>query len=174
LAFDDRSSQRRPDGSPLSRGVVRLPLLDRLYEGDAVEDLRSPERALRVLREAVRRDLEAVLNTRERCRSWPDLFEELDHSIVRYGLPDIYSLPFATESQREHFRKLLETAVLRAESRFTEVKVTILQNASEVDRSLRFRIQAVLRVDIDGEPVVFDSVLDPASRAFSVSSSAHV
>lgn len=164
----DRSAADR------ARQVPRLPLLDRLYEGDAQDDLRSPERALRMLREAVRRDLEAVLNTRERCRSWPAAYEELDRSIVRYGLPDIYGLPFATDAQRETFRKLLEAAVLRAEPRFAAVRITLLQNASELDRSLRFRIQAVLRVDSDGEPVVFDSVLDPASRGFMVNAAANV
>ena len=58
-----------------------LSLLDRLIDRDPenqVELPPTPTEALDRLREGVRRDVEALLNTRERCRGWPDVFGEID------------------------------------------------------------------------------------------------
>ena len=46
----------------------------------------------------------------------------------------------------------------------------MLDNADPSDRSLRFRINAEIRVDPASEPVVFDSVVDPTSNIVQVMS----
>jgi type VI secretion system protein ImpF len=147
---------------------LRLSFLDRLLLDAEGEDDLSPMRELPRLHDAVRRDLESLLNSRRFCRSWPRSAGELDVSVLSFGLADIYSQPMATEAQREVFRATLEDAIRRFEPRFRSVTVTILKNTEEFDRTLRFRIQAVLTVDAEGEPVIYDSTLDPASRSFMV------
>lgn len=147
---------------------LRLSFLDRLLLDPEGEDDLSPMRELSRLHDAVRRDLEALLNSRRFCRSWPRAAAEIDASVLSFGLADIYSQPMATETQREVFRNTMEEAIRRFEPRFRSVQVTILENTEEFDRTLRFRIQAVLTVDAEGEPVIYDSMLDPALRAFTV------
>ncbi len=151
---------------PVAR--LRLSFLDRLLLDPESEDELPPLRQLARLQDAVRRDLEALLNSRRFCRSWPRAAAELDTSVLSFGLPDIYSQPLATDAQREGFRMMMEAVIRRFEPRFRSVSVTILKNTEELDRTLRFRIQAVLTVDAESEPVIYDSTLDPALRSFTV------
>lgn len=147
---------------------LRLSFLDRLLLDPEGEDDLSPLREMARLHDAVRRDLEFLLNSRRFCQSWPRAASEIDTSVLAFGLADIYSQAMATETQRETFRTTMEEAIRRFEPRFRSVQVTILENTEELDRTLRFRIQAVLTVDADGEPVIYDSTLDPALRSFTV------
>jgi len=146
----------------------RLPLLDRLLQGEAGLAALDPDRTATALREAVRRDLEILFNTRPRCRSWSSGLAELETSVLSFGLADLQTRQMATPAQQDEFRKQLETLIRRFEPRFREVSVYLLANANPLDRSLRFRIQAILRADVDTEPVVYDTLLDPASRGVSV------
>jgi type VI secretion system protein ImpF len=146
---------------------LRLSVVDRLLLEDDSEDL-SPIRMQGRLRDSVRRDLEMLLNSRRYCKSWPRAANELDKSVLSFGLADLYALPLTTDSQRESFRASVEEIVRRFEPRFRSVSVTLLKNSEEFDRTLRFRIQAVLIADVEGDPVVYDSLLDPALRSFTV------
>ncbi len=42
--------------------------------------------------EAVRRDLEALLNTRQTQGDLPTYYEELTHSVFTFGVPDVSML----------------------------------------------------------------------------------
>ncbi len=159
--------------APRSNLRPRLSFLDRLLLDEEVDSVSSPRRDLERLRGAVRRDLEALLNCRRWSRSWPATAGELEQSVLGYGLLDMHSQPLATEAQRDLFRRHIEDVILRFEPRFRSVSVALLQNVEEVDRTLRFRIQAVLRADADGEPVVYDTQLDPALRSFTVTDANH-
>jgi len=153
---------------PPGKQPQRLPLLDRLLQGEVGPAALDPDRSAQALREAVRRDLEILFNTRPRCRSWPSGLRELDVSLLAYGLADLQTLPMATATQQDEFRQQLEDLIRRFEPRFREVHVELLTNANALDRALRFRIQAILRADVDADPVVYDTLLDPASRGVSV------
>jgi type VI secretion system protein ImpF len=147
---------------------LRLSLLDRLMLDPEIDEARSPERWRNLMRDSVRRDLEMLLNTRRWVESWPPALGELETSLLSYGLPDIYNQPFATDAQRDAFCAQLVRIIGRFEPRFKSVTIDLLNNADPLDRTLRFRIQAVLLADVDGEPVVYDSMLDVASRNFRV------
>ena len=153
---------------PGAKQPQRLPLLDRLLQGETAPSALDAERSAVALREAVRRDLEMLFNTRPRCRSWPAGLGELDTSVLSYGLADLQTRQMSTPTQQEEFKKQLEGVIRRFEPRFRDVSVAILANVDPLDRSLRFRIQAILRADVDAEPVVYDTLLDPASRGVSV------
>jgi type VI secretion system protein ImpF len=150
---------------PGSKQPQRLPLLDRLLQGESGPATIDAERTALALREAVRRDLEILFNTRPRCRSWPSGLTEL---LLSFGLADLQTRRMATPGQQEEFRVQLEGVIRRFEPRFREVSVNLLANTNPLDRSLRFRIQAILRADVDSEPVVYDTLLDPASRGVAV------
>ena len=60
--------------------IVRQSLLDRLIDDEPdkiAETGLSPAESIAALRRNVRRDLEALLNTRRRWRSWPESYSEL-------------------------------------------------------------------------------------------------
>ena len=153
---------------PGAKQPARLPLLDRLLQGEAAPAVIDADRSAATLREAVRRDLEILFNTRPRCRSWPAELTELQSSVLSFGLADLQTRRMATPAQQDEFRVQLEAVIRRFEPRFREVSVNLLANANTLDRSLRFRIQAILRGDADAEPVVYDTLLDPGSRGVSV------
>ncbi len=84
-----------------ARPPVRLSLLDRLLAGDAPDPAR--EAGVASLRQSVRRDLEFLFNTRPCRESVPPELEELQASLLTYGLSDLQTRPMASERQREAF-----------------------------------------------------------------------
>ena len=146
-------------------------LLDRLLsdEPDVKRELSKPRhQVLRELKESVRRDLENLLNTRWRCVSWPPDLDQLEQSLVNYGIPDFTGANLGASGNREEFRRIIEKVIRTYEPRFKTVRVHLLDNAEPLDRTLRFRIEALLHVEPAPEPVTFDSTLEPATANFKV------
>lgn len=148
-----------------------LSLLDRLIDEDPENQLElppTPTEALDKLREGVRRDVEALLNTRERCRGWPDVFGEIDESVVGYGIPDFSITSIAGGNWRSIVCRQIEAAIRRFEPRLSMVRVTLPERGDRLDRSARFRIDALLSADPAPEPVSFDTSLEPTTRRVDV------
>lgn len=146
-------------------------VLDRLIDEnpDATQDPpRSRGQQLFALRNAVRRDLEALLNSHCRCLSpSPDL-TELKQSVIEYGVRDFLSEYAGGADFREGFRVALQETIRRFEPRFITISVTLREDGDRFDRTLRFRIDALMYAEPAPEPVTFDSSLDPSSQSFSV------
>ena len=123
------------------------------------------------LKESVRNDLENLLNTRWRCVNWPPDLDELDLSLVNYGIPDFTGASFAANSDREQLRRIIERIVRAFEPRFKTVRISLVENADKDDRTIRFRIDALLYADPAPEQVVFDSQLEPSTCQFAVARS---
>ncbi|MFT4542269.1 MAG: type VI secretion system protein ImpF [Planctomycetota bacterium] len=148
-------------------------LLDRLLDNEPdkqVESARGGHQKLSELRASVRRDLENLLNSRRRCLSWPAELEELGRSTLGYGIPDLTGENLSSESARKNFLRQVEELIRTYEPRFKTVRVTTPESMNESDRTLRFRIDAMMFADPYPQPVVFDSLLEPVSRNFEVSS----
>jgi type VI secretion system protein ImpF len=146
-------------------------VLDRLLDEDpgaAKDPPRGGAQQLAALRAAVRRDLEALLNCQKRCVSPPPGLAELEPSVVQFGVPDFLSAFAADSAFREALRRSLETTIRLYEPRFITLEVTLRDNDDYLDRTLRFRIDALMYAEPAPEPVSFDSQLDPASHSFSV------
>lgn len=146
----------------------RLPLFDRLLQGDSIETDRNADSAMRELRESVRRDLEILLNTRPAKTVSSTGMEELAVSVLSYGLPGLQNQNLATPAQQEAFRKQLETTIQRFEPRFRELTVELVGRDSSLERTLRFRMRAVLQADATNETVVYDTVVDPATGGLRI------
>jgi type VI secretion system protein ImpF len=146
-------------------------LLDRLLDDEPQRRHELPQsrgQLLRELKHSVRRDLENLLNTRWQCRSVPSELAELQVSLVNYGIPDFSGARLSTTAGREQLRSIVERSVGHFEPRLTKVRVTLLPPNDELDRRLRLRIDAMLRVEPHPEPVVFDSELKRATSTFEV------
>jgi type VI secretion system protein ImpF len=151
-------------------------VLDRLIDREpdvSREPPKARHQVLRELKEAVRRDLEDLLNTRQRWPAWPAHLEELKNSLVNYGIPDFTGAGMGSAKDMQEVGRALQAVIQQQEPRFKRVKVTLLDNAEPLDRTLRFRIDALLQVDPAPEPVVFDSTLKPGTGSFEVKGAGH-
>jgi type VI secretion system protein ImpF len=63
---------------------------------------------------------------------------------------------------------MIEDIIRRSEPRLLRVAVELLSNPDSGDRTLRFRIDALMKADPAPEPVVFDSTLEPTTGTFAI------
>lgn len=124
-------------------------ILDRLIDDDptGIEALPVRLQDLQQLKASVARDLEALLNTRQELfnQSAAD-FPEVDRSIVTYGLPDFSAFNLRSQRDRQAVQREVENAILKFEPRLAEVRVS-LEPLKEHDRNVRFRVDALLKMD---------------------------
>jgi type VI secretion system protein ImpF len=149
---------------------ITASVLDRLLDDrpDLTSEGRpSRQTSLRALKQALKRDLEWLLNTRSDANGVPEDLKEVNASLATFGLPDLSSWNVKGADEQQDLRHALEEAVRRFEPRLQDVEVT-LDRMSETDRSVRFRIDARLRIDPAPEPVVFDSMLQLGNGEFVV------
>jgi type VI secretion system protein ImpF len=151
-------------------GVFLPSVLDRLLDDPGAPGVRQRSRAQQLLelRNSVRRDLEALLNTHHPWRTPPPEMTELRDSLLEYGIPDFLTANAGSPAAREEFRRAVEDTIRRFEPRFKIVKVSLPEEGITEDRSLRFHIDALMFAEPAPERVSFDSVLDPSSNIFSV------
>lgn len=151
--------------------AVRPSLLDRLIDEDPASELDSQvsaRRQLRELRLAIRRDLEDLMNTRQRCLSCPRELAELEESILEYGIIDLSAARISSDEDQEELLEVLERAIKRFEPRFKTVRVTESSASRPDDRTVRFKIDARVYADPVPEEVMFDSAIEPVNRGIEV------
>ena len=116
----------------------------------------------------MRRDLESLLNTRYHVTKPPDALYEVEKSLLNYGLPDLATINITDAKKRDEFTAKLQSTLIEYEPRFKSVKVSYIDNKDDTDRTLRFRIDAVIYADPLPQVVVFDSILESVTRTVSV------
>jgi type VI secretion system protein ImpF len=140
---------------------------------DRLQDIPLPEDGgrsipMNEMRAQVSRDLENLLNTRsEAARVIPDVFKECRASSLTYGILDFSSYGVLSPHDRDRIRRSLEQTITLHEPRLTRVRVN-LDPQRELDRALRFRVDALLDLGDDNEKVQFDAVLQVATQVCTV------
>lgn len=155
---------------------LRESILDRLFDDEPevrVDSEKTRQRKLKDLRQSVRRDLEHLLNSRCRVVSPPEEFEEVNSSLLNYGLPDLATVNMLDVAKKKEFTRNVEQIIRTFEPRFKSVKVSHQDNSDKTDRTVRFRIDAVMYADPAPETIIFDSVLEPILRTVTVEESKH-
>ncbi|GHC69517.1 type VI secretion system baseplate subunit TssE [Limoniibacter endophyticus] len=150
--------------------ILARSLLDRLLDDapDQAQDqpLTIPQQ-VREMREALRRDLEALLNTRRNPVGAPTELTELRDALVNYGVDGLVSVNLATDQAKLQLAHAIERRIALFEPRLQDVSVTILKrNAHE--RALRMRIEGTFRLWDDMPPISFESTIDPSNQRISV------
>lgn len=156
--------------STRSDAPVTLSLLDRLTDDDLKrygELHMTRSQSIRKLRDAVRRDLEWLLNTRQPIDPAPDN-SELHDSLYMYGLPDITSLSVANIRDRQRLAQAIQAAVVKFEPRIVNPRVSLVTSGDAKAPMLRFAIEGMLRADPNPEHVSFDTVLELANGEYKV------
>lgn len=123
---------------------------------------------LRQFRQAVARDLEALLNTR---RTDPDEtamdYTEASQTMLTYGVMDLNSLCLQDPDDRSLLRDDIRRTIERFEPRLKRVRVS-LDTGGANERALRFRVAGVLAPYPNRPTVTFDATLQLASNAYRV------
>jgi type VI secretion system protein ImpF len=146
--------------TPSGRQRLLPSVLDRLLEDGGPWTVESEKRVLR-------RDLEWLLNTRRVVAGLPTGPGPLGKSAVTYGLPDLASFRAGSAGDRERLRLAVREAIRRFEPRLSRVRVT-LESGPAPELPVRLRIDALLRVEPEPEPVAFGSVLRLDDQSFEV------
>ena len=147
----------------LGETTITLSVLDRLidYEPEnSIENPLSRAQSVRVLKSAVRRDLEWLLNTRRIVDAPDEALKEVNRSVYVYGLPDLSALTMAVGADRNRLVRQLTAAITNFEPRLTNVRLSLVERPDSSKKDVRLRIEAMLRMDPVPEPVSFDSVIE--------------
>ena len=147
----------------LGETTVTLSVLDRLIDKqpeNRVETALSRSESERQFKKSVRRDLEALLNTRAILEIPDDNGDRLRRSVYGYGLPDLSHLTMAVAGDRNRLIAEVTQTIKRFEKRLDKVQLSIVQKPNQAKKDVHLRIDAVLRMDPVLEPVCFDSVIE--------------
>jgi len=146
-------------------------VLDRLLDDDPGVSREPPSARysnVRKLKNSVARDLEAMLNTRqETLTELSSDFTETSRSLLTYGLPDFTAFNLMSQTDRTRIRRALEQTIASFEPRLKRVRVN-LEAPRQNDRSIRFRVEALLPLDPAPEVVTFDTVLQLHTQQYVV------
>ena len=143
--------------------ITQLSLLDRLddQEPDRTRDPpASPAESLAALHRSVCRDVEALLNSRRRWRSWSERYDQLAVSPIGYGISDFSAGAFNDPGRRHQLRSEIEQTIRLFEPRLLQVRVTLVEGDNLLEATLRLRVDATLRAEPAPEAIAFDTLVD--------------
>jgi type VI secretion system protein ImpF len=129
------------------RGLVPS-ILDRLIPNEAASTASPRWDGVTVeeLIESVRRDLEALLNTRQTQGDLPELYEELTHSVFTFGIPDVSILSTIALGRDGQLGPLIAELIERFEPRLRDIQVSLTEK-DPLGREIRFHIAGRLHVE---------------------------
>ncbi len=145
-------------------------VFDRLLDFEprvSTEAPKSKTASLQELKQAVKRDLEWLLNTRKTVIDVPETLEEVNNSLAVFGLRDLTGISIKNPKIQKQLIDDVERTIKTFEPRFLDVKIS-LEPFENVDKQLRFKIEAKLDVEPLPEPIVFDTVLELGSGDFEI------
>jgi len=145
-------------------------LVDRLTDLEPKRREEAPQnrtQALRQIKVALRRDLEWLLNTRQRVDRPPEWCQEVARSLFDYGIPDLSAFSVSSDRDLSRLLGLIETSLEIFEPRLKNVVVSIEASAPGT-RALRFQIDAMLMLEPAPERILFDTTLELTSGEYKV------
>jgi type VI secretion system protein ImpF len=157
---------------PVHQAGLTPSILDRLIDpesaGTAIMSGYSAEKMFG----AVLRDLEDLLNTRRTAGIVPNHFDEVQTSIVAYGLPDLASADASSTTSRQEVAAAIKVVIERYEPRLQDIGVFLLNPEDDpVRQAVKFRVDARLAVDPFPD-IAFDTILEMGSGHYKVTEAA--
>ena len=154
-----------------SRQQLMPTILDRLIDPEMVGAGAQWGYTMSQMIDAVRRDVEELLNTRQSHQGLPEEFVETHRSIVSYGLPDFTSINVSKSKAVEAMGEMIESVIGMFEPRLRNIRATPVEAAggkqSKDEARVRFHIEATLFVDPFPE-VGFSTVVELLSGQASI------
>jgi type VI secretion system protein ImpF len=143
--------------------TITISALDRLMDLEPENHLENPlsrAQSLKLLKRAVRRDLEWLLNSRRIAEVPDEGLKELNKSVYMYGLPDLSAISMGSVADRNKLVRQVLGAITMFEPRLTNVRLVLVETPDAGKKDVRLRIDAMLRVDPVPEPISFDTVIE--------------
>lgn len=140
-------------------------LMERLSEDQEMPTTQTA--SLHLLKEAIRRDLETLLNTRRSLSRELEGYELASASVLNYGLEDLSSLESSVNGGLVQMQQALQRCLADYEPRLTEVSVS-LEDGDFLKREIRLHIEANLPLYPTVETVSFDTVFDVTNETYVV------
>jgi len=155
---------------PNAKSSLLPSILDRLIEprGEETSDLHRRGQSVRELEEAVRRDLQDLLNTRRPAIDGFSEDAELSRSLLTFGLPELTTFDPTVPDHRKTLQTIIESTIAKFEPRLMDVRVTSIDADAASGRGLRMCVEALLRVSPAPIPVTFDTVVKSGSGEWEV------
>jgi type VI secretion system protein ImpF len=120
------------------------------------------------LKQAVARDMEALLNSRNVDLDQAlERFPQARNSMIDFGITDLSSLSLLDPGDRAYLRDKIRITVERHEPRLGRIRVS-LDAPSGTERMLRFRVDAILKILPTRPPVSFDATLQLSSNSCQI------
>jgi len=151
--------------------TVTQSVLERLIDREPKEQQEmAPTRAqsVRQLKSSLRRDLDWLLNTRRTPEAVGSEYQEVEHSVFNYGIPDLTSLSGQSERDRQRLGRLIEVALEIFEPRLRRIRVVPIGEISGTSFVLRFQIEGMLQMAPAPEHISFDTVLQVSTGEYQV------
>jgi len=159
-----------PPSQASDRPIV-LSVVDRLLDFSPreknVEEPVTRAQSVRQHKEAVRRDLEWLLNTR-RTADVDVAYGKVRESVYFYGLPDFSALSLTSAQDQQKLLRAVQDALNVFEPRLSGVQVIPLKLEGINTNTLHFRIEGLLRMDPAPEQVFFDTSLELSRGEYEV------
>jgi type VI secretion system protein ImpF len=152
--------------------TVTLSVLDRLIDQEPKSQSEAPltrSQSVRMLKGAVQRDLEWLLNTRRIFQEPDESLKEINHSAYIYGLPDFSHYTMASAADQAKLVRQLLATIKMFEPRLANVRLVPIEASEKGIQQFRVRIEALLLMDPSPEPVSFDTVIGLKSGNCKVS-----
>jgi type VI secretion system protein ImpF len=119
--------------------------------------------------ESIRGDLEELLNARFHVPMEAlEPYEEASRSLLVYGLPDATNNSARNPADREALRRAIERSIEIFDDRLREVQVDLAEYQDGGDRSLRFRVDAIVDLKPHKGRVFFDAALNLATNRYEI------
>lgn len=147
----------------LGETTITISALDRLIDlepDNRMENPMSRSQSVRLLKNAVRRDLEWLLNSRRIADTPDEGLKELNKSVYTYGLPDLSALTMASTTDRNRLVRQVLGTINMFEPRLMNVRLVLVETPDAGKKDVRLRIEAMLKMDPVPEPVSFDTVIE--------------
>jgi type VI secretion system protein ImpF len=147
----------------LGETTITISALDRLIDNEPDNHMENPlsrSQSVRLLKNAVRRDLEWLLNSRRIAEPPDEGLKELNKSTYVYGLPDLSALTMASTADKNRLVRQILSTINLFEPRLMNVRLVMVETPDAGKKDVRLRIEAMLRMDPVPEPVSFDTVIE--------------
>ncbi len=147
----------------LGETTITISALDRLIDQEPDNSMENPlsrSQSVRLLKNAVRRDLEWLLNSRRIAEPPDEGLKELNRSTYVYGLPDLSALTMASTADKNRLVRQILATINLFEPRLMNVRLVMVETPDAGKKDVRLRIEAMLRMDPVPEPVSFDTVIE--------------
>ena len=153
--------------------TVTLSVLDRLIDREPGSQSEAPlgrSQSERLLKAAVQRDLEWLLNTRRIFEEPDDSLKEVNRSVYNFGLPDFSQYTMLSQADQSKLMRQVIAAIKTYEPRLANVRIVPLESA--VVQQFHMRIEGMLLMDPSPQPVSFDTLIGLKSGTCRISGGA--